>query len=76
MQSVHDGKQWMHEPLRLSVYLAAPKEAIAEIIERHEMVSDLVNNDWLYIFQWDLETQSIWRYYRGVWQNTEANHAE
>jgi hypothetical protein len=75
MQSLHNGRQWMHQPLRLSVYLAAPKQAIADIINRHEMVADLINNDWLYVFQWDLETQTLSRYYRGEWQEVEVADA-
>jgi hypothetical protein len=36
MQSLHDGKQWMHEPMRLSVFLEAPQAAIDDIIARHD----------------------------------------
>jgi uncharacterized protein YbcC (UPF0753/DUF2309 family) len=31
MQSLHDGERWMHDTLRLSVYIDAPAEAIADI---------------------------------------------
>ena len=51
IQSVHDGKQWRHQPVRLHVYIAAPQAAIAEIILRHSHIAELVNNTWLYIFQ-------------------------
>ena len=70
-QSLHNGKQWMHEPLRLSVYIAAPREAISDIIDRHAMVADLVNNQWLYIFQWDTDNNQIARYNAGQWLNVE-----
>ena len=50
MQSVHDGKKWMHTPRRLSVYIAAPQPAIQEIYQRHDVVRQLVDNDWLYLF--------------------------
>jgi uncharacterized protein YbcC (UPF0753/DUF2309 family) len=33
LQSLHDGERWMHDPLRLSVYIDAPAEAIAEIAD-------------------------------------------
>ena len=49
-QSLHDGQQWVHEPLRLSVYIQAPQEAIASIISQHDNVRQLVDNQWLYIF--------------------------
>lgn len=66
-QSLHDGERWMHEPLRLSVYLAAPAEAIESIIQHHETLRLLVDNDWLYIFQLDSESGSIRAYARGGW---------
>jgi len=68
LQSVHDGQSWVHEPLRLSVYLAAPKEAIAEIAQKHKVVQDLIDNDWLYLFRIDDEQTSIERFYRNDWQ--------
>ena len=40
-QSVHDGGKLMHDPLRLSVCLEAPKEAVTDILERHPGVRAL-----------------------------------
>lgn len=51
LQSLHNGKQWVHEPLRLSVYIEAPRAAIEDIITRHELVRELVDNGWLHLFQ-------------------------
>lgn len=67
LQALHDGSQWRHEALRLSVYIHAPREAIAAIVERHAHVAQLINNDWLYLFQVDKEAGSIARYYQGTW---------
>jgi hypothetical protein len=67
LQSLHDGKDWRHQPVRLSVYLAAPRDAIAAIIERHPHVAALINNDWIYVFQWDQDERAIRRYYQGQW---------
>jgi uncharacterized protein YbcC (UPF0753/DUF2309 family) len=53
MQSLHDGKQWMHEPMRLSVFLAAPQAAIDDIIARHDLVRQMVDNGWLHLFRTD-----------------------
>lgn len=72
-QSLHDGSQWMHQPLRLSVYLAAPREAIAAIVERHAAVADLINNDWLFLLQWQPEQRQIARFYQGVWRQIEVS---
>ena len=53
MQSLHDGEKWMHEPLRLSVFIEAPQDAIDDVIRHHEMVRELVENGWLHLFQID-----------------------
>ena len=72
MQSLHDGEKWMHEPLRLSVYIEAPKKAIDDIIERHEAVRQLVNNGWLHLFQ--IADESIYlRDTEGNWQIFSSN---
>ena len=68
MQSLHDGKEWRHQPVRLSVYIDAPTAAMSEIINRHEHVADLLNKDWLYLFQVDSEKGSIRQYVKGDWQ--------
>lgn len=73
LQSLHDGKDWRHQPVRLSVYLAAPQQAIAAIIARHPDIAALINNDWLYLYQWDFHKQSICRYYREQWHVLPAN---
>ena len=54
-QSVHDGERLMHEPLRLSILIEAPREAIAGILERHANVRALFDNRWLYLFAMDGE---------------------
>jgi hypothetical protein len=52
-QSVHDGKQLRHQPVRLSVIIAAPRQAIADVISRSADVAALVNNQWLWLYQLD-----------------------
>lgn len=68
MQSLHDGKEWRHQPLRLSVYIAAPQTAIAHIISKHKAIADLIENNWLYLFQWDKEQKQIRQFIAGDWQ--------
>ena len=53
LQSLHDGQRWIHEPMRLSVYLQAPEAPIDEIIAKHELVRQLVDNGWLHLFRLD-----------------------
>lgn len=50
-QSLHDGMRWMHEPLRLSVFIEAPQQRIEDILMRHASIRQLVNNGWLHLFQ-------------------------
>lgn len=50
LQSLHDGRRWVHEPLRLSVFIEAPEAAMDDIIARHDLVRQLVENGWLHLF--------------------------
>jgi len=49
-QSVHDGSRFVHEPLRLNVFIEAPLDAMNAIIARHRAVRELVDNRWLHLF--------------------------
>jgi len=61
-QSVHDGEQFVHQPLRLMVAIEAPKEAITDILKRHAQVQALFDNGWLSLFALDERGQMAWRY--------------
>lgn len=64
-QSVYDGEKFMHDPLRLSVAVEAPREAISEILNRHAGVAALFDNGWLKLFAMDDEGRLGWRYTGG-----------
>ncbi|MBK1706927.1 DUF2309 domain-containing protein [Halochromatium glycolicum] len=55
MQSLHDGKRWVHEPMRLSVYLQAPQAPIDDIIAKHQLVQEMLDNGWMHLFRMDDE---------------------
>ncbi|MEI2387742.1 DUF2309 domain-containing protein [Breoghania sp. JC706] len=61
-QSVHDGERLIHEPLRLSVLIEAPREAIANVLERHREVRALFDNRWLHLLALNDEGRVAWRY--------------
>lgn len=61
-QSVHDGERYVHEPLRLSVCIEAPREAMMTILRRHDGVRALFDNRWLHLFALDEAGQMAWRY--------------
>ena len=64
-QSVHDGERYVHEPLRLSVCIEAPREAITEILRRHAEVRALFDHGWLHLFALDERGRMAWRYAGG-----------
>ena len=49
-QTVHDGVRLAHQPLRLSVLIEAPREAIADVLARHDGLRALFDNGWLHLF--------------------------
>ena len=61
-QSIHDGERYVHEPLRLSVCIEAPREAMTEILRRHDGVRALFDNRWLHLFSLDDIGRMAWRY--------------
>lgn len=61
-QSVHDGENYMHDPLRLSVCIEAPIKAMNDILDRHEGVRALFDNRWLHLFAMDGEGRLAQRY--------------
>ncbi len=61
LQSVHDGENWRHTPLRLSVFIQAPQEPIDRIIAIHATVRQLIDNEWLHLFRLD-DAGGSWRY--------------
>lgn len=46
-QSLHDGQNYIHDPVRLLVVIAAQRSTIDRIIDAHENVRDLVANGWV-----------------------------
>ena len=62
LQSVHDGERYVHDPLRLSVCIEAPREAMTEILRRYDNVRALFDNRWLHLFALDDTGRLSWRY--------------
>jgi uncharacterized protein YbcC (UPF0753/DUF2309 family) len=50
LQSVHDGARFVHEPLRLNVFIEAPLDGINRVIGKHESVRQLADNRWIHLF--------------------------
>ena len=65
-QSVHDGQVYAHEPLRLSVCIEAPREAMIDVLRRHDNLRALFDNGWLHLFALDDNGRMAWRYTRDL----------
>jgi uncharacterized protein YbcC (UPF0753/DUF2309 family) len=61
-QSVHDGSRFVHEPLRLNVFIEAPVEAINAVIEKHPAVRDLADHHWIHLFAISDDGRALQRY--------------
>jgi hypothetical protein len=73
MQSLHNGKHWVHEPLRLSVFIEAPTAAIDNIIAHHDLVRQLVENGWLHLFRIADDGVVYRRSRQGEWLTTDRS---
>ncbi len=67
LQSLHDGRDWIHEPLRLSVCIEAPAEAIDRVIAKHPTVRNLVAHEWLFLFRIDPATGKTYQRREDGW---------
>ncbi|CAN5882287.1 hypothetical protein BH11PSE3_BH11PSE3_33110 [soil metagenome] len=69
IQSVHDGERFVHEPLRLNVFIEAPEDALNRVIAAHEGIRQLVDNGWVHLFRLD-DGRTIRRYGRDLrWED-------
>jgi uncharacterized protein YbcC (UPF0753/DUF2309 family) len=61
LQSLHDGTQWRHTPLRLSVFVEAPRVTLDSIIATETTVRQLVENGWLHLLRIDTAQGTVER---------------
>jgi uncharacterized protein len=73
-QSLSVGNRVFHEPLRLTVIIDAPAQAIASVIQKHSIVQQLVNNHWLHL--WRFEGAALQRYADGAWLAVELEQSD
>lgn len=69
IQSVHDGERFAHEPVRLSVFIAATPDAMSKVLARQPQVRALLDNGWLFLFALDEAGRTTHRYLGGgAWE--------
>lgn len=61
-QALHDGENLQHEPIKLNVFIEAPREAINEILKNNPSVADLCNNGWINLLALNSEGKVSHRY--------------
>jgi uncharacterized protein YbcC (UPF0753/DUF2309 family) len=72
LQSLHDGRALRHAPLRLSVFIEAPRAAIDAVAAAHDIARQLVDNGWLHLFRIDAGSGAIEQHIGGAWQQPAA----
>ncbi len=67
IESLHDGKKWRHDPLRLLAVIAAPRDNIAGVIRQHSLVQTLLDNQWIHLLAIDDRSDpQCYRYVPGM----------
>ncbi|MBT8446310.1 MAG: DUF2309 domain-containing protein, partial [Gammaproteobacteria bacterium] len=73
LQSVIDENgQPFHEPQRLLVVIEAPLNKVTDVIEKHEQVAQLFDNEWLMLSVLDPQSGHFYRYQPGGYWYSEA----
>jgi len=62
LQSIHDGKDFVHTPLRMTVVIEAPRDAMSAVLTKHADVRKLFDNRWLHLLAMDDRGHLAWRY--------------
>ncbi len=72
LQSLRDGKGWMHTPLRLTVVVAAPRDHLDRVLACDERVAQLVDNQWLFLWCLDPADNTLHQRVGGAWRPAVA----
>jgi uncharacterized protein YbcC (UPF0753/DUF2309 family) len=75
LQSVNEtDEKTYHRPLRLSVFIEAPKERITKILQKNDTLKALLDNEWIYLLVMDpTEKNCISQYHKGIeWVATSS----
>ncbi|TFV95661.1 DUF2309 domain-containing protein [Algoriphagus kandeliae] len=77
LQSVHNGEKFEHLPIRLNVVIEAPIEAINSILEKHDHLRQLFDNEWIYLHCMDEQGKISHTYHKNLqWKAEEKVAAQ
>lgn len=75
-QSVHDGQEYQHNSVKLTVVINAPTEAISAVLHKHPSIKDLFDNDWIYLMAMDDNGAISHRYLKDLrWKEIQSKSA-
>jgi len=63
---VHDGRDFVHEPLRLTAIIEAPRARIEQVLASHPEVRELVGGEWIHLIARDPEDGATYH-----WQDAD-----
>lgn len=66
LQSLFDGERMFHDPVRLNVFVAAPTDAITNVLSKHREIRALADNGWLHLWALDDRGRVAARYRGGL----------
>lgn len=76
-QSLHDGRELVHEPIALGVFIEAPRDRLEGILAGQPTVRALAEGGWIHLYQLDPSSPEVWRRGPGGWRPvTMATNAE
>ena len=64
LQSIFDGKNYQHQPLRLKIIIDAPKDFINNVLQQSPIIQSLLNNEWMYFYTLDANGKINEKYYK------------
>jgi hypothetical protein len=71
-QSVHDGERYVHEPMRLTVVVAASRDRIERVLANRPEVRELVDNGWVHLIAWSPDEDAFHAWSgQGGWRAVE-----
>jgi hypothetical protein len=72
-QTVFNGDEPYHEPVRLLTLIEAPRERIETLIQRHELLQRFYHNGWVHLVALEREERALYRYLpEGGWHRVAA----
>ena len=76
-QSVHDGENYQHLPQRLNVVIEAPVDAINNILDKHQNVKQLCDNNWIFLMLMDADGNISHTYEKDLeWNAIKVNESK